>query len=172
MAKHIVAPVGISGAGKSTLYKNRFPTLTRICPDELRKALTGDISNQSRNREVFAAAYYMLDTILEHDDTRVFFDATNLDSRAVDALKAARDNSGAILTFVIMRDSEDLKLCKERVGKDISGGVDRSNTLVKDDILPTQQGKYYAAIEYIKSLAKRFDGIRVVEYQNGQMSGE
>lgn len=164
--KHVVAPVGISGSGKSTLYEKKYPDCVRICPDELRKALTGDISNQSRNREVFAAAYHMVDTMLRsRAQFDIYFDATNLDERAVNTLVEICQGHGVQITFVNMLDSENLKLCEGRVFEDLEMGKDRSNTLVQDDILARQQGKYYAVIPYIKSLAKKSSDIKYEEFK-------
>jgi hypothetical protein len=49
--------VGIPGCGKSTyLRKVNSPNVLIVCPDDIRRELTGDISDQSRNGDVWVAA--------------------------------------------------------------------------------------------------------------------
>ena len=52
----VIIPIGISGSGKSRLYEKRYKDYEIISPDLIRKELTGDISNQKRNKEVFQIA--------------------------------------------------------------------------------------------------------------------
>ena len=70
--------VGIPGSGKSTLARSLGCRI--ICPDEIRKALSGDAADQTKNDEVFKLAYEELnDAITKQQD--VVFDATNLSER-------------------------------------------------------------------------------------------
>lgn len=50
----IVLMVGPSGSGKSTYVKTHFSGALILNADRIRKKLTGDESDQTRNREVFA----------------------------------------------------------------------------------------------------------------------
>ena len=49
----IIVPIGISGSGKTRLYNMRYSDLTLVSPDLIRKELTGSISDQRKNKEVF-----------------------------------------------------------------------------------------------------------------------
>ena len=58
----IYIPIGISGSGKSSYQKKFLPKVNVICPDTIRKQLTGDVSNQSMNTEVWIVAYDQLES--------------------------------------------------------------------------------------------------------------
>ena len=49
----IIVPIGISGSGKTRLYNMRYRDLYLLSPDLIRKELTGSISDQKKNKEVF-----------------------------------------------------------------------------------------------------------------------
>ena len=52
----LIELIGVSGSGKSTWIKNnksKWNKTVVISPDEIRKELTGNISDQSKNKEVF-----------------------------------------------------------------------------------------------------------------------
>jgi len=72
--------IGAPLCGKSTWRTNflkTHPDTLVVCPDDIRKELTGSISDQSRNSDVFQTAYKRLrDGITTHDD--VIFDGTNI----------------------------------------------------------------------------------------------
>ena len=46
----LIIPIGISGSGKSRLYNLNYQDYVKICPDDIRKELTGSISDQSKNK--------------------------------------------------------------------------------------------------------------------------
>ena len=89
---------GIPGSGKSYIvkqlykkYKNNGKRCVIICPDTIRKKLTGDEMNQSRNREVFQIAERLVRRALSRK-INVIFDATNVNPRArKSALSYAND---------------------------------------------------------------------------------
>jgi predicted kinase len=78
----IFAPIGIPGCGKSTFINRlvkagKFPASSVISTDEIRLALCGNLSDQSRNGEVFAyAEEAIVATLLSGRDA--YYDATNL----------------------------------------------------------------------------------------------
>ncbi len=78
--KKVIMTIGIPGSGKSTFLekiKDQFPIFGYICPDDIRKELTGDISDQSKNKEVWVLAYSRLEKMLaDNADITVLFDAT------------------------------------------------------------------------------------------------
>lgn len=79
----IYIPIGISGSGKSSYQKRFLPKVNVICPDTIRKQLTGDVSNQSMNTEVWIVAYDQLESyVIKGED--VYFSSTNLSTKAID----------------------------------------------------------------------------------------
>ena len=73
----LIIPIGISGSGKSRLYNLNYQDYVKICPDDIRKELTGSISDQSKNKEVFELAQQRIDDCIANDKN-VFYDATNI----------------------------------------------------------------------------------------------
>lgn len=74
--------VGISGSGKST-HANKIAASTNatiVEPDAIRKELTGNASDQSRNGEVFRLAHQRAEALLRKG-TDVIVDATNVDKK-------------------------------------------------------------------------------------------
>lgn len=69
--------IGIPGAGKTTALKPfaEKNIYTYISPDDIRAELTGDASDQSKNKEVWQEAYRRVAESLERGET-VVFDAT------------------------------------------------------------------------------------------------
>jgi predicted kinase len=76
MAKLIVG-IGVPGSGKSTLLKKMAGShgYAYLSTDDIRKELTGNIEDQSRNREVWEEAKKRLKEKLQ-EDKPVVFDAT------------------------------------------------------------------------------------------------
>lgn len=76
--------VGIPGSGKST-YTNKIISETDnvkvISPDEIRGELTGDVSDQSRNADVWGLAHKRLHESLS-SDCNVIFDSTAVDKKS------------------------------------------------------------------------------------------
>lgn len=73
----VYIPIGIPGSGKSTLAAEHFTPDEIVCPDEYRRILTGDMSNQRRNKEVFQIVDLVLAT-RDAEGLDSFLDATNL----------------------------------------------------------------------------------------------
>ena len=123
-----IIPIGISGSGKSKWIK----TLTGhgfvvISPDEIRKELTGSISDQSRNKDVFPLAFQRSVDAL-NQGKNVIFDATNVVSdlrkKMLDYIKTNVKKDFIAQAKIFDANPE---ISKERIKKDIEAGVDRSN---------------------------------------------
>ena len=73
----VIMGIGIPGSGKSTVLKkfSEKNGYLYICPDDIRAELTGDAGDQSKNREVWAAAYGRTSAALKDNQT-IVFDAT------------------------------------------------------------------------------------------------
>ena len=119
--------IGISGSGKST-WINKESSLGDlglpqgdliICPDDIRKQLTGNVSDQSRNNEVFATAYQRLaDSKAEQD---VYWSATSLNPKNIEDVVSA-DAGKHSVCLVWFESSRDWELCRTRVRKALSEG--------------------------------------------------
>ena len=81
----LVVLVGPSYSGKSTVceffkryYKEQELPMYVICPDDIRKELLGDASDQSNGKMIFETAYERVDKALNSPLNTIFFDATSL----------------------------------------------------------------------------------------------
>jgi len=75
--KDLYVTIGISGSGKST-WANKIGYDICVSTDDIRKELTGNINDQSKNKEVFKLAYeriYKYSKDSRYKD--VIYDATN-----------------------------------------------------------------------------------------------
>lgn len=138
MSKFICA-IGISGCGKTTFgntLKKENSNLEIVCPDDIRKELTGNISDQSQNEKVWNICYSRIIHNLQ-DGKDVYLSATNLSKGGLKHLFKLAEKASAEIEIEAFEDSRDWELCYSRVKKDIDSGVDRSNSLVNitvDDI--------------------------------------
>ena len=72
---------GIPFSGKSSWrdeFLNDHPDTLVICPDEIRKELTGSINDQTQNSKVFSTAYRRLANAINCDVANIIFDGTNI----------------------------------------------------------------------------------------------
>ena len=155
MKKILYVTLGISGSGKSTLintYKagreaQGLQPATIVCPDQIRKELTGSISDQSQNDKVFGTAYQRTRDALKHDGV-VIFDSTALNSKTRKELIDIAHKAGAVAALWILKDSGNPELCRDRVINDIKSGVDRADTQ-RQDIIDRMYQSYQAALRSI-----------------------
>lgn len=68
---------GISGSGKSTWVKKNASDAAYINADTIRKELTGDASDQSRNDEVFAKVFSRFKSLLNFGVKDIVVDNTS-----------------------------------------------------------------------------------------------
>lgn len=75
--KKVIMGIGIPGSGKTTILKSFADkySYTYISPDDLRKKITGDIGNQTKNKEIWEEAYRLVADELSRGNS-VVFDAT------------------------------------------------------------------------------------------------
>ena len=152
-----IIPVGISGSGKSRWIKSQTdPNTVVVSPDEIRKELTGSISNQTRNNDVFALAFQRAAQAL-NAGKNVIFDATNIVSYhrklMLNNLKQNVDKPFDALAKIFDVDPE---VAKQRVKKDVENNVDRSN--VPDYAIDKQ---YRAFINDMNSI--ELDGYKIID---------
>jgi len=181
----LIMMVGLSGSGKGYYIKNRlledFPDVVKIikennllpedvivCPDDIRREVTGDISNQFSEVEVWTIARKRTSDVLKNNGVCIF-DAVNISNKSRKSfLKTINCRKKYAVIF-----KPDPELSKERIKRDIESGVDRSNVpefvidkqfdkfktnLVKDG---KWSGEWNAKIkEKIKENLKEFDEIK------------
>ena len=144
----VVLPIGISGSGKSTWIKS-LPEgeYTIVSPDEIRKELTGSISDQTRNPEVFQLVDKKINEAVSNGE-QVILDATNLNTKLrrqfIDSL---RKNFPEVDIFYKLFPADPV-ISKERIKKDLDNQVDRS--AVPDDVIDRQVVMYTQAIQDIE----------------------
>lgn len=153
--------IGIPGSGKSTFIKHNFLDSEVICPDEIRKELTGDISDQSKNVEVWNEVFNRIKEFSKLDKD-IVIDATNISIKTINSLiKEAGDNLSDI-DFYIMEDSYTWHDCLERVRRQLAKGEVRSDVdILIDD--PKNEGK---KIHLVKSMYKRFKFLMENQFDN------
>ena len=110
----VIIMMGIPGSGKTTwidenLPYEEFPDV--ISPDDLRKRLSGDASDQSRNTEVFGMAHARLKWLLLHGHNAVW-DATNITADARKQIRMICKEYKATTQLVIM--GTPYEVCCER----------------------------------------------------------
>jgi predicted kinase len=143
----VILPIGISGSGKSTWIKS-LPEgeYTIVSPDEIRKELTGSISDQSRNPEVFQQVDKRINEAVTNGE-QVILDATNLNTKLrrqfIDGL---RKNFPEVDVYYKTFPA-DPAVSKERIKKDLANQVDRS--AVPDDVIDRQVVMYNQSMQDI-----------------------
>ena len=107
--------VGVSGSGKSThAAKLAHATgATIVEPDAIRKELTGDASDQSRNGEVFRLAHNRAESFLLTGKS-VVVDATNLDRKTRAEWVAIARRCGAEARAVVVDTPVDVAKKRNR----------------------------------------------------------
>jgi predicted kinase len=140
----IIVPIGISGSGKSKLYKDEYSNMTIISPDLIRYELTNDISNQSKNKEVFEIVNQRVEDCVKNN-VDFFYDATNVNTKYrksfVDKFKGNKDVE---ITYVVL--PADVKVSYERIRNDIKNNVNRSD--VPYDVIQIQYGLYKESLKH------------------------
>ena len=159
---NVYATCGPSGSGKNRLYKihhdNWYKHCVYICPDDIRKELTGNVSCQSKNKEVWYLAYSrMKDAILEGKD--VYFNSTMCSIKSIKTLieninlGLPGDNSEQVWLYLLVFPKVSTFRLKFRVFKDLIKKEERSNTLK----LIKKDNKIMTVVGYQN---KQFDSVR------------
>jgi predicted kinase len=121
---NLVLPIGISGSGKSYIYNRDYKDCVQVSPDLIREELTGDISNQSKNKEVFKLAFERVDEYL-NSGKDVFFDATNVNKSQRKNFTDKYIGSDVTVIYVVL--PADVDLSWTRIRKDIGEKKNRSD---------------------------------------------
>ena len=136
--------IGLPGSGKST-WLSKFNADNKyrvICPDEIRKELTGKISDQSQNAHVWQVAKERVQNTLEKGKG-VILDSTMTDaSRRKDFIKDLPPAQLKAKVFYV-----DPEVAKERIKKDIEAKKDRSD--VPPDIIDKMQTELMSKVKLL-----------------------
>lgn len=157
----LIILMGIPGSGKSTWrrnFTNKFPQYKVICPDDLRKEITGNVSDISQDAKVWETAYHNLKELLTNKED-VIFDSTACNTRTQKALENIGRNHNAIILYKIFE--IDASTAKERISKDIDSGVDRSK--VPMEIVDKMAEGFIKAKERILEEAKNLNVLIITE---------
>ena len=179
--------VGVSGSGKSTFINKEIENTNVahvvISPDNERRRLSRDVSDQSVSRQAFENCFEMLDNVMSRDDVDVvYWDATTLNLKSLNNILRHVDVRTTNVEVCCHETSRDWKKCYSRVEKDIKDGVDRANSLgnnVKgkpiikdmseryiffvDEILPTVCKTYGLELKLINPTEERVEKNESVE---------
>lgn len=143
----LIITIAPSGSGKTTWakkYVSEHTNFIRICPDEIRKEITGDINNQTQNYKVWKITKERVALALpEHN---VILDSTNVKSK--ERKKFLKDLPSHTLKYKIF--NVPIEECKRRVKNDIDNNVDRS--IVPDYVIDKMFENYYNMSNIDKSL--------------------
>ena len=121
---NLVLPIGISGSGKSYIYNRDYKNYVQVSPDLIREELTGSISDQSKNKEVFKLAFERVDEYLNKGQD-VFFDATNVNKTQRKNFTDRYIGSDVNVIYVVL--PADVDLSWTRIRKDIREKKNRSD---------------------------------------------
>ena len=149
---NLVLPIGISCSGKSYIYNRDYKDYVQVSPDLIREELTGSISDQSKNKEVFKLAFERVDEYLNKGQD-VFFDATNVNKTQRKNFTDKYIGSDVNVIYVVL--PADVDLSWKRIRKDIRDKKNRSDV------------PYFALVrqkeQYDKSIELGFDDENVSE---------
>lgn len=137
----LIILMGISGSGKSTFareYVANNPGTKIINQDAIRRELTGDVSDQSKNKEVIIEAKRRLDEYLFNEDS-VIWDNTSLNLKYLNEIYKRTPPHYDVDIYYTER-SFFPEECLESIHEEIANGVDRSK--VPDDIVEKQYVKF------------------------------
>ena len=139
----LILPIGISGSGKFYIYNKDYKDCVQVSPDLIREELTGDISNQTKNKEVFKLAFERVDEYLNKGQD-VFFDATNVNKEQRKNFTDKYIGTDVEVIYVVL--PADIDLSWNRIRKDIREGKNRSN--VPYFALVKQKEQYDKSIKF------------------------
>lgn len=148
----IIIPIGISGSGKTRLYNKKYSNYELISPDLIRKELTGNISDQSRNEEVFLEVNRRAEDLVRAGIS-FFYDATNVNTKFRKKFSEQFRGTDVKIVYVIL--PANIFLSMKRINTDLENNVERS-------VVPTETIVRQHEM-YTHSLKTNFEGENVQE---------
>ena len=130
----------------------RYRNYTLVSPDLIRKELTGNISNQSKNKEVFQEVDRRIDELVKKGQS-FFYDATNVNTDFRKAFVNKYKDTDVKIIYVIL--PADVATSILRIKTDLKESVERAQVPIQ--ALIRQYGMYN------HSLKTNFEGENVQE---------
>lgn len=136
--------IGIPFSGK-TRWRTKFvednPDACIICPDDIRKELTGDINNQGISGKAFKLFYERLDVALASGVADIVLDGTNINPKTRNEI-FSRGIDGTKFHYVIFMCDLRVALARKKADADRITNGERSN--VPDDVICRMYDNYLA----------------------------
>ena len=130
----------------------KYNHLALLSPDLIRKELTGNISDQSKNKEVFDEVDRRVDMMVKKGES-FFYDATNVNSEFRKKFVNRFKGTDIKIIYVVL--PSDVEASYKRIKNDLINNVDRSDVPLK--ALERQMDLYN------QSLRTNFEGENVQE---------
>ncbi len=165
--------VGIPGSGKSTyLKKLNIPNVIVVSPDNIRREITGSISDQSRNGDIRKITEERIDQYLS-EGKYVILDATNVNTKLrTSFINRIRHKNRGINTYATLFDANPEE-SKRRIDKDVENKVDRSD--VPNHVVDRMYSMYQQTVDVIQSEgftevfnSSDYDNVSKVVDENGE----
>lgn len=157
---NLIMSVGISGSGKTKFLTENFDHKLRVCPDDIRRLLTGDTSDMTRDKEVWQFAIgKTIENLRKYKKS--IFDATFVNHRSFMfntrlILDKIQDLSIDVYVFL-----PNLILSQKRIKKDLESNVDRSR--VPDFVLIQQYKKMENWMKEMKAMEDKIFKLHYID---------
>jgi len=128
--RFVIVALGIPGAGKTTwrrkfIEEHKDQNWKVICPDDMREAITGSISNITQDSKVWTHVYGKLDDILYNTNDSIIFDSTAVNIKTQKQIEYICNTYKVAIIYKIFEcDKDDAVL---RIATDLANDVNRSN---------------------------------------------
>ena len=140
----LIITVGIPGCGKSTWVNEHKGGAFVVCPDDIRREITGNITDQSQNDKVWAIAKTRVFAWL-NNKYDVILDATNVSTKGRRSFIEGLPKCRLVAQCFPMAPEE----AYARIKKDLDAGVDRS--VVPEELVYRMYGEYLYTVKVLKS---------------------
>lgn len=151
---NLIMLVGIPGSGKTRWLIKNQGTATTVSPDHIRRSISGSISDQSANIEVWAnAKRHAIACLANAQD--IILDATNVNTVF---RRQFLENLPPCNLIAVTFDVKPETACK-RIRKDMDEGLDRSD--VPDYVVYRMYGDFLYTKKVLKS-----EGFKVIKSTN------
>lgn len=136
--------IGIPGSGKSTWIAkfNSGNKYTVVSPDEIRRQLTGNISDQTQNAKVWTIAKERVKSYLGRGKSVIFDSTMTNPQKRREFIKDLPQAKLKAKVFYV-----DPEVSKERIKKDILAGKDRAN--VPDDVIDRMNDELMGTVKLL-----------------------
>ena len=144
----LIMMVGPAGSGKSTWiqeYLQTHPKFVVVSTDDLRRSLTGNVSDNSRNAEIWSEAKEKVKQILVAGRNAIL-DSTMVNERDRASFLSYLGGINFDLKYKIIEPAQKEELVK-RIEADLKAGKDRSN--VPHHVIERQLMNFYKDVNRI-----------------------